>query len=89
MTAPTSPAPRPVAVPGTTDDPVPEAEVRVYARPAEGLPSVTDHPAALVTAARAIAQGDGITSVKIEGDAEAVLAARADRVAEWNRHLSA
>ena len=37
----------------------------------------------------AIAQGDAIHSVKIEGDAEAVLAARADRVAEWNRHLSA
>ena len=37
----------------------------------------------------AIAQGDAIHSVKIEGVAEAVLAAKADRVAEWNRHLSA
>ena len=37
----------------------------------------------------AIAQGDAIHSVKIEGDAEAVLAAQADRGAEWNRHLSA
>ncbi|WP_028920525.1 peptidylprolyl isomerase [Pseudoxanthomonas suwonensis] len=37
----------------------------------------------------AIAQGDKINSVKIEGDAEAVLAAKADRVAEWNRYLSA
>ena len=37
----------------------------------------------------AIAQGDAIYSVKIEGDAEAALAARADRVAEWNRILSA
>ena len=37
----------------------------------------------------AIAQGDAIHSVKIEGDAEAVLAAKADRVAEWNRFLSA
>ena len=37
----------------------------------------------------AIAQGDTINSVKIEGDAEAVLAAKADRVAEWNRYLSA
>ena len=37
----------------------------------------------------AIAQGDAIHSVKIEGDADAVLAAKADRVAEWNRHLSA
>lgn len=36
-----------------------------------------------------IAQGDGIKSVKIEGDADAVLAAKADRVAEWNKHLAA
>ena len=37
----------------------------------------------------AVAQGDVINSVKIEGDADAALAARAERVAEWNRHLSA
>ena len=37
----------------------------------------------------AIAQGDKINSVKIEGDAAPVLAAKADRVAEWNRQLSA
>ena len=37
----------------------------------------------------AVAQGDKINSVTIEGDAEAVLAAKADRVAEWNRYLSA
>ena len=37
----------------------------------------------------AVAQGDKINSVKIEGDAAAVLAAKADRVAEWNRYLSA
>ena len=36
-----------------------------------------------------VAGGDAISSVKIEGDASAVLAANADRVAEWNRHLSA
>lgn len=36
-----------------------------------------------------VAGGDAIASVKIEGDASAVLAANADRVAEWNRHLSA
>ena len=36
-----------------------------------------------------IAQGDAIRSVRIEGDAEALLAAKADRVAEWNRHLAA
>ena len=36
-----------------------------------------------------VAGGDLINSVKIEGDAAAVLAANADQVAEWNRHLSA
>jgi peptidyl-prolyl cis-trans isomerase B (cyclophilin B) len=37
----------------------------------------------------AVKQGDAIQSVKIEGDAEAVLAAKADRVAEWNKVLAA
>src|SRR5690554_1833599 len=37
----------------------------------------------------AIKQGDAIKSVKIEGDADTVLAAKADRVAEWNRILAA
>jgi peptidyl-prolyl cis-trans isomerase B (cyclophilin B) len=37
----------------------------------------------------AVRQGDTIKSVKIEGDADAALAAKADRVAEWNRFLSA
>ena len=36
-----------------------------------------------------VAGGDAINSVKIEGDSTAVLTAKADRVAEWNRHLSA
>ena len=36
-----------------------------------------------------IVQGDVINSLRIEGDAEAVLAVKADRVAEWNRHLDA
>ncbi len=36
-----------------------------------------------------VAQGDVIQSVKIEGDADAALAAKADRVAEWNRILAA
>ena len=36
-----------------------------------------------------IKQGDTIRSVKIEGDADAAVAARADRVAEWNRTLDA
>ncbi len=37
----------------------------------------------------AVKQGDTIKSVKIEGDADAALAAKADRVAEWNRILAA
>ena len=37
----------------------------------------------------AVKQGDLITKVTIEGDADAVLAAKAERVAEWNRTLSA
>ncbi|MBJ6979688.1 MULTISPECIES: peptidylprolyl isomerase [unclassified Luteimonas] len=37
----------------------------------------------------AVKQGDAIKSVKIEGDADTVLAAKADRVAEWNRILAA
>ena len=37
----------------------------------------------------AIQQGDAINSVKIEGDADAVLAAKADRVSEWNKILAA
>jgi peptidyl-prolyl cis-trans isomerase B (cyclophilin B) len=36
-----------------------------------------------------VEQGDLIRSVKIEGDADAVLAAKADRIAEWNRVLAA
>ncbi|GAB2498361.1 peptidylprolyl isomerase [Pseudoxanthomonas sangjuensis] len=37
----------------------------------------------------AVQQGDGIESVVIEGDADAALAAKADRVAEWNKLLDA
>ena len=37
----------------------------------------------------AIKQGDLINSVTFEGDTDAVLAAKAERVAEWNRFLSA
>ena len=36
-----------------------------------------------------VQQGDHIRSVRIEGDADAALAAKADRVAEWNRILAA
>jgi len=37
----------------------------------------------------AVRQGDKIKSLKIEGDAAAALAAKADRVADWNRILGA
>ena len=37
----------------------------------------------------AVKQGDLINKITIEGDADAVLAAKAERVAEWNRFLSA
>ena len=37
----------------------------------------------------AVRQGDKIKSVTIEGDAEGALAAKADRVAEWNKTLDA
>ena len=36
-----------------------------------------------------VKQGDIIRSVKIEGDADAALAAKADRVADWNATLDA
>lgn len=37
----------------------------------------------------AVKQGDTIKSIRIEGDADAALAAKADRVEEWNKILSA
>ena len=37
----------------------------------------------------AVKQGDTIKSIRIEGDADAALVAKADRVADWNRILSA
>ncbi len=36
-----------------------------------------------------VQQGDKINKVTIEGDADAALAAKADRVAEWNKILAA
>jgi len=50
----------------------------VFGRVVEGL-EVVD----------AVKQGDAVKSVKIEGDADAALAAKADRVAEWNKILAA
>lgn len=37
----------------------------------------------------AVKQGDKIKSVKLEGDVDAALAAKADRVADWNKTLDA
>ena len=37
----------------------------------------------------AIRQGDKITSVRIEGDADAAIAAKAERVEEWNKIMAA
>jgi peptidyl-prolyl cis-trans isomerase B (cyclophilin B) len=50
----------------------------VFGKVVEGLDAVD-----------AVRQGDTIKSVKIEGDADAALAAKADRVAEWNRIMAA
>ncbi|KPL50193.1 peptidylprolyl isomerase [Xanthomonas axonopodis] len=36
-----------------------------------------------------VAQGDTINTLTIEGDTDAVMAAKADRVAEWNKILAA
>ena len=36
-----------------------------------------------------IKQGDKIKSVKLEGDVDAAIAAKADRVADWNKTLDA
>ena len=37
----------------------------------------------------AVKQGDALNKITIEGDADAALAAKADRVAEWNKILAA
>ena len=37
----------------------------------------------------AVKQGDAINKITIEGDVDAALAAKADRVAEWNKVLAA
>ena len=50
----------------------------VFGKVVEGLDAVD-----------AVKQGDTIKSVTIEGDAESALAAKADRVAEWNRIMAA
>ena len=50
----------------------------VFGKVVEGLQAVD-----------AVKGGDEIRSVKIEGDADAVLAAKADRVAAWNKVLAA
>ncbi|WP_243106988.1 HRDC domain-containing protein [Actinomyces lilanjuaniae] len=60
-------APRPAVVPGTTDHPVPPEHVVAYPRPRDGLPAVTDSPAALAAAAHALATtGTGPVAVDAE-----------------------
>ncbi|EGQ73750.1 HRDC domain-containing protein [Actinomyces sp. oral taxon 448] len=58
--------PRPVPVPGTTDSPVPPDDVVAYTRPRDGLPPVTDSPAALRSASAALAKGAGPVAVDAE-----------------------
>ena len=55
----------------------------------DGKHTVFGKVVAGMDAVDAVRQGDTIKSVTIEGDADAALAAKADRVAEWNRILSA
>jgi peptidyl-prolyl cis-trans isomerase B (cyclophilin B) len=55
----------------------------------DGKHTVFGKVVAGLDAVDAVKQGDTIKSVTIEGDADAALAAKADRVAEWNRILSA
>lgn len=61
-----TPTPSPVAVPGTTEAPVPADTVVAYRRPADGLPPVTDTPAALAQAAAALHAGTGPIAVDAE-----------------------
>ena len=55
----------------------------------DGKHTVFGKVVAGMDAVDAVKQGDIIRSVTIEGDADAALAAKSDRVAEWNRILSA
>ncbi len=59
-------APRPVPVPGTTDEPVPAEELLDYPAPVDGLPPVTDSPEALRAAVEALAGGTGPVAVDAE-----------------------
>ena len=55
----------------------------------DGKHTVFGKVVAGLEAVDAVKQGDLIRKVTIEGDADAALAAKADRVAEWNRILAA
>ncbi|MDU0349039.1 ribonuclease D, partial [Actinomyces sp. MRS3W] len=66
MTGLSAATPHPVATPGTTGAPVPTDAVVPYPRPAEGLPPLTDTPAALARAAAALADGVGPIAVDAE-----------------------
>ena len=58
--------PRAVPVPGTTDSPIPPDDVVAYTRPRDGLPPVTDSPAALRHAIQTLARGSGPIAVDAE-----------------------
>ena len=58
--------PRAVPVPGTTDSPIAPADVVAYTRPRDGLPPVTDSPAALQHAVQVLASGSGPVAVDAE-----------------------
>ena len=58
--------PRAAPVPGTTDSPIPQSSVVAYTRPRDGLPPVTDSPAALRCAVQALAAGSGPVAVDAE-----------------------
>jgi len=55
----------------------------------DGKHTVFGKVVAGIEAGDKVEQGDTIRKVVIEGDADAVLAAKADRVGEWNRILAA
>ena len=62
----------------TSDSPHLDGQYAAFGKVLEGMDVVY-----------AVKQGDKIKSVTIEGDADAALAAKADKVAEWNMILAA
>ena len=67
------------------------AEAKKFKSDIRLLSGTTEANAKSVVALMGLAtkQGDVIHSITLEGDVDAVLAAQAERVAEWNKHLAA